>query len=232
MGWDVELPELTELMTTVADSLRTPVDVEETQALITASAVDTIAGVTSASISLTSKDRTIQTIAPTDAVAAAADRLQCELREGPCVQASFTEPVVQVDDLGDDARWRLYGPKAAALGLHSQLSFQFRADPHVRGALNLYANKPDVFDVEARYMAAMFADWAAVLLGWVRHETDMSHALESRARIGTAVGILMERYQLDHHRAFAFLARMSQTGNVKLRDIANHIVADAARKAR
>ncbi|MEU4602909.1 GAF and ANTAR domain-containing protein [Kribbella sp. NPDC023972] len=228
----MELPELAELMTTVADSLRVPVDVDQTRALITASVVDTIPGVTHASISVTSKDGTIETFAPTDIVAATADQLQYELGEGPCIDAVLTEPVVQVDDLTNDPRWPVYGPKAGALGLCSQLSFQFRADPQVRGALDLYADEPDVFDVEARHIGGMFADWAAVLLGWGRQESQLSEALESRASIGTAIGILMERYGLDQQRAFAFLARISQTGNIKLRDVATNLVAEAASKAR
>ncbi|GAB2656405.1 GAF and ANTAR domain-containing protein [Kribbella swartbergensis] len=228
----MELPELAELMAKVADSLRVPVDVDETRAMITASVVDTIQGVTHASISVTNKDGTIETFAPTDAVAAAADALQYELGEGPCIAAALSEPVVQVDDLSSDPRWPLYGPKAGALGLCSQLSFQFRAEPQVRGALNLYADEPAVFDVEARYIGSMFADWAAVLLGWGRQETTLLQALESRASIGTAVGILMERYQLDQQRAFAFLARLSQSGNIKLRDVAANIVTDTAIRAR
>jgi hypothetical protein len=228
----MELPELAELMATVADSLRVPVDVDQTRALITASVVDTIPGVTHASISVTSKDGTIETFAPTDVVAATADQLQYELGEGPCIDAVLTEPVVQVDDLTSDPRWPVYGPKAGALGLCSQLSFQFRADPQVRGALNLYANEPGVFNAEARYMGGMFADWAAVLLGWGRQETQLSEALESRANIGTAIGILMERYGLDQQRAFAFLARISQTGNIKLREVAANIVAETASKSR
>jgi hypothetical protein len=39
-----------------------------------------------------------------------------------------------VDDLATDLRWAAYGPKAAALGIGSQVAFQFRAHPHVRGA--------------------------------------------------------------------------------------------------
>jgi AmiR/NasT family two-component response regulator len=49
--------------------------------------------------------------------------------------------------------------------------------------------------------------------------------------IGQAVGILMERYRLDPHRAFAFLVRTSQVGNLKLHDVAKGIVDDAIGKA-
>ncbi|MEU8224014.1 GAF and ANTAR domain-containing protein [Kribbella sp. NPDC048915] len=228
----MELPELADLMTTVADTLRTPVTADESLELITASAAATIPGITRASISVTDPDGTIETLAPTDPLAAEADKLQYDLGEGPCLDAALTEPVVQVDRIATDDRWPQYGPKAAALGLSSQLSYQFRAAPHVRGALNLYADTPQVFDADARYVAGMYADWAAVLLGWSRHESTLSEALESRTTIGTAIGILMERYALDTNRAFAFLVRMSQTGNIKLRDVAEGVVADTVRKAR
>jgi hypothetical protein len=228
----MELPELADLMTTVADTLRAPVTSDDSLEVITTNAAATIPGITRASISVTSGDGTIETLAPTDPIAAEADQLQYDLGEGPCLDAALTEPVVQVDDLATDQRWPHYGPKAAALGMCSQLAFQFRAAPRVRGALNLYADTPQVFDEDARYIAGMYADWAAVLLGWSRHEETMSEALESRTTIGTAIGILMERYQLDANRAFAFLVRTSQTGNIKLRDVAAGVVADAAKKAR
>jgi hypothetical protein len=181
---------------------------------------------------VTDSDGTIETLAPTDPVAAETDQMQYDLGEGPCLDAVLSEPVVQVDDLATDERWPQFGPKAAALGLRSQLAFQFRATPHVRGALNLYADTLQVFDADARYIAGMYADWAAVLLGWSRHEETMSEALESRTTIGTAIGILMERYQLDANRAFTFLVRTSQTGNIKLREVAAGVVADTEKRAR
>ncbi|MGZ0148190.1 GAF and ANTAR domain-containing protein [Kribbella sp. WER1] len=228
----MELPELADLMTTVADTLRAPITPEESLQLITANAIATIPGITRASISVTGSDHTIETLAPTDPIAGEADKLQYDLGEGPCLDATLAEPVVQVDDLATDGRWPQYGPKAAALGLRSQLAFQFQAPPRVRGALNLYAEEPRAFDADARYVAGMYADWAAVLLGWSRHESTMTEALESRTTIGTAIGILMERYQLDENRAFTFLVRTSQTGNVKLREVAAGVVADVTRKAR
>jgi AmiR/NasT family two-component response regulator len=54
---------------------------------------------------------------------------------------------------------------------------------------------------------------------------NLNRALETRATIGQAVGIVMERYQLDERSAFAFLTRLSQQRNVKLRDVATEINA-------
>jgi AmiR/NasT family two-component response regulator len=44
--------------------------------------------------------------------------------------------------------------------------------------------------------------------------------------IGQAVGILMERYGLEDQQAFAFLTRLSSTQHVKLRQLAEQVVAD------
>jgi len=56
----------------------------------------------------------------------------------------------------------------------------------------------------------------------------LSTALANRDIIGQAKGIVMERFHLDATRAFALLARLSQTENIKLRDIATKLVADVA----
>jgi len=140
--------------------------------------------------------------------------------------------VVQVDDLLADVRWPEYGPKAAMVfGLGSQLAFQFLAEPHARGALNLYANRPQAIDAETRQLGAMFANLAAVALGWSRLDESLHEALTTRETIGQAIGIVMERYHLDADRAFGFLVRTSQTSNVKVRDVARGIIADTVSKS-
>ncbi|HEU4546899.1 MAG TPA: ANTAR domain-containing protein [Microlunatus sp.] len=53
---------------------------------------------------------------------------------------------------------------------------------------------------------------------------NMHIAMKSRAMIDQAKGILMERYKLNEDRAFAVLARASQTSNIKLRDVAQELI--------
>jgi AmiR/NasT family two-component response regulator len=62
-------------------------------------------------------------------------------------------------------------------------------------------------------------------LSYAVEATTLRRAIETRTTIGRAVGILMERYQLSEDRAFAFLARISQDQNVKLRDVAVSVVS-------
>ena len=52
-------------------------------------------------------------------------------------------------------------------------------------------------------------------------------AVLARTTIGKAVGILMERYQMNEDRAFAYLTRASSHGNLKLRDVAQEVVDNA-----
>jgi hypothetical protein len=98
--------------------------------------------------------------------------------------------------------------------------------------LNLYSVLPHQIDADTRQLGAMFARLVAIALGWGRHDESLGEALVTRQQIGQAVGIVMERYRMDADRAFAFLVRASQTGNVKLRDVAAGIIADTVANTR
>jgi GAF domain-containing protein len=224
--------EIAEAMTQVAASLQAPMELEETLAVITRVAAETIPGIVEASISITTKEGRIETLAPTGPRVTRADHLQYELGEGPCLHAALEEPVVAVNDLANDPRWPDFGPKAAALGFGSQVAFQFRASPHVRGALNLYAQEPNSIDQDSIHLGSMFAGQIAVAMGWARQDQTLTEALATRNIIGQAVGIVMERYKLDSDRAFAFLTRLSQTSNTKLNAIAAALVEQSNEASR
>jgi hypothetical protein len=223
----LDLGRLAGAMAEVAAVMRTPMDLDQTLRMITQSAADTVPGVIEASISVTRKDGRIDTLAPTGPLAVQGDQLQYDLHEGPCLDAALGEPVVTVGDLATDPRWPAFGPKAAALGLGGHLAFQFRADPHVRGALNLYSIEPYGIDEDSVHLGSLFAGQLALAMGWAKQDETMSDALATRNVIGQAVGLVMERYTLDADRAFAFLTRLSQTSNIKLRQVAGALV-DAA----
>ncbi|WP_327632921.1 GAF and ANTAR domain-containing protein [Kribbella sp. NBC_00482] len=219
-------------MAKVVATMHAPVDMQATLQAITSATVDTLATVDYASISLTRDDGQIVTLAPTAPLPAEADALQYQLGEGPCLEAALDEPVVLSEDLGRDARWPSYGPAAAKAGLGSQVAFQFVAQHgHVRGALNLYSEQTRALDAATMQIGALFATQVAITMGWVRHEEDVQAALYTREQIGMAIGILMERYRLTREGAFNFLVRTSQTGNVKLREVAAAVIDETSRGA-
>jgi ANTAR domain/GAF domain len=215
-------------MANLAKTLPARFDVASTLAALTRAASDTIDGADEASITIVHDDGRVETVGPTDEVVAAADRVQAELREGPCYDAATEDESFVSSDLANDPRWPHYGPRAAALGLGAQMGVALHAPLPGRAALNIYARRPWAFDggFEA---AEVFASHASLLLGFGSTVDHYTSALESRRAIGMAVGIVMERYHIDDDRAFAFLVRVSQDSNVKLRDVAADIVSETTR---
>ncbi|TCC46328.1 ANTAR domain-containing protein, partial [Kribbella pittospori] len=54
--------------------------------------------------------------------------------------------------------------------------------------------------------------------------TQQPRAVTSYRLVGQAMGILMERFDLDGDRAFTILKRYSQDNNRKLRDVAQQLI--------
>lgn len=198
-------------------------DIDEALRIIVALATDSVT-CESASITLRLAGGRFHTLAPTDERVREADRLQYELNEGPCVAASFVNGMYLVDDLGGDARWPNWGPRAAALGMHSILSVHLYTTKLSVGALNLYGRRDHRytdFDVE---LAQLVAAHASTALARLRIEQDLWAAVDSRHLIGQAQGILMNRFSLTGEQAFAVLQRHSRDANIKLRDVAEMLI--------
>jgi hypothetical protein len=191
--------------------------------MLTSAAVDNIPGAEFASVSVRRRDQRLETIAATDELADLVDRIQYELREGPCYAAVTDEAFVLVNDLTRAAHFPRYGPRAVELGVRSQLATQVAHDGSQAG-LNVYSRRPDAFDRSSVQLAELFGTHAGVVLGYARAVDTLGEAMQARQDVGTAVGIVMERYQIDRDRAFEFLVRLSSHRNIKLRIIAAEIV--------
>jgi len=184
------------------------------------------------SISVRHRDGSLETQAGTDQLVWELDALQYGVHEGPCVDAIEEVPIVVVEHLRHEQRWPSYIPAAADRGVRSQVGVQlFTRGKHI-GGLNLYSTERDDVDPDSAETARLFATHAAIMLGHAQQEHHLNQALQTRKVIGQAIGILMERYQLDEDRAFQFLMRASSTSNVKLRDVASEVVASSTERYR
>lgn len=176
-------------------------------------------------ISVIRRNGQIETKAATGDLVLRLDEIQYGLGEGPCVETLRDAHVVSAPHLSHDRRWPQYVPRAVEHGLKSQLAVQLYLDDEgTLGGLNLYSTQSEDLHPDAEDVAELFAAHAAIALGHARERETLNDALHSRKTIGQAIGILMERYQMNDDRAFAFLVRASSTGNMKLRDIAQEIV--------
>ena len=217
-------PRVRDAIDRLVDSMKSIHD--DSLDLLTQTARDTVAGAEFASITVVHADGVVETLAPTDPLIVTVDQLQGELGEGPCFDAAVEEETYVAEDLRDDERWPVCGPKAAALGIVAQMGVDLHHPGDARAALNFYATEPAQFR-RAIDTAELFASHASIVLGYVVATDHFQSALKSRKTIGQAIGIVMERYTIDEERAFRFLARVSQTSQVKLREVAADIVAEA-----
>jgi GAF domain-containing protein len=160
------------------------------------------------------------------------DENQYDVGYGPCLHTGSTGEATEIADARVEPRWRDYMRRAVQLGCLSSLSVPLPVSEGVSGALNVYARQPNAFDEGSRSIAVRFASYAAVAAGNLhayrsaRDRADnLQVALESRAVIDQAKGILMERSKLTADQAFQRLARTSMQTNRRVRDIADHLVS-------
>jgi GAF domain len=121
--------------------------VQDTLDRIVARAVDLVEGCEAAGI-LVLRRHEVATLAGTDNVAKASDRIQGELGEGPCFDAlERRERVYCIGDLGAAAgRWTKFVARAQALGIGSMMGFLLYTNGRDDlGALHLYSSHPGAF---------------------------------------------------------------------------------------
>jgi GAF domain-containing protein len=174
------------------------------------------------------------TAAFTGDLALACDERQYERGHGPCLDASATAATLLIDDMNQETRWPDFALSAVEAGVHSSLSIGLPVHESVTGALNIYATKPDAFDDDAIVLAQTFAGYAAVALAnahlYDTQTTLAQHlqaAMDNRAVIEQAKGIIMGDRRCGPDEAFQILAKLSQDTNRKLRDVAIALVANA-----
>jgi GAF domain-containing protein len=191
----------------------------------------TLPGALEVSVTLI-RSRRAHTAAYTGELALRLDEWQYEFGQGPCLEAAETKMVLFLPDMKGEARWPDWAARAAAEGANSSVSIGLPIEEEVSGALNVYGSEPHAFGNNTVVLAQTFAGYAAVALSNAHlYDTTattaqhMQAAMESRAVIEQAKGIIMGRQRCTADEAFAVLAKVSQDSNRKLRDVAAALVA-------
>ncbi len=201
---------------------------------ITAIASRGIPGAEATSITLVRGDRAY-TAAYHGQMAMDADELQYQEGTGPCMDAGRGGVVLRIDDMRTEQRWPDYVARTARIGVRSSLSVPLPYQGGVIGALNNYSTEPAAFASPASLAAGLdVAEVVAVAVAnaEAHHQLgeqarNMRLAMESRAVIEQAKGVLMAQRHVTAEQAFEILREASQRYNRKLRDIAVGIVESA-----
>lgn len=191
--------------------------------------VDTLDGWEAAGTSLVEGD-TVATFGWTDDRVKAVDKGQYDSGRGPCVDALRGD--VQYYD-GDDFKpeWRQFAEVAGDAGIYSVVSFPLMMENEVIGAINFYSNERQALRPGQREEGLLYAAQAAVAISnakeLITKQTEveqLAEGLKTRTIIGQATGLLMAQEGLTSEEAFQKLVQVSQTTNVKLREIAGGYV--------
>jgi AmiR/NasT family two-component response regulator len=114
------------------------------------------------------------------------------------------------------------------------MSIRLPVDRTKVGALNLFSDTPNAFDETSVERAVVLGAFATVATNAAAHGEDaaaLRRELASSRAIGKAVGMLMVLNDLSDDDAFDLLRRTSQDANVKLANVAAHIVRGHSRPA-
>jgi GAF domain-containing protein len=207
---------------------------------VTRIAAKGIPGAEATSITLLRGDRAF-TAAHFGEMALAADELQYEHGYGPCMDAGRGGVLLRVDDMRSEERWPEYvAHLLQTTDVRSSLSVPLPYQGSSIGALNIYATEPSAFASPESLQAGLeVAEVVAVAVAnadahWQLGEQarNMRLAMESRAVIEQAKGVLMAQRHVTAEQAFEILREASQRYNRKLRDIAVGIVESTQERAR
>ncbi|SDX90435.1 GAF domain-containing protein [Modestobacter sp. DSM 44400] len=150
---------------------------------------------------------------------------------GPAQETLQHNEPRRIDDMAREARWPAFRAVARKHGFASCLALPLRTDLVPSAALNLYADRSDVFAGTTHDVALLFAAQGGVALDnatlYFQSRELIEHlqqALATRGVVERARGLLMSQHHLSSQEAFALLRTQSQESHRKLRDVATAVL--------
>ena len=165
------------------------------------------------------------------------DQAQYRTGIGPCLDAFRHGHPYVIDSTLEAGDWQAFRDSAARHGVMSSMSVPLIVHAGPIGALNMYSETERAFLDDDVEIGGAFASQAAFVLANAQAYWDartlsenMAQAMQSRATIEQAKGIIMSTSGCTPDQAMDLLVQQSQHQNVKLRDIAREIFDNAMRK--
>lgn len=189
-------------------------------------------------VSITVGSPTEPELVATDSrTAQAMDGAQMTAGEGPCSTAWEAGVTVTSDDVRADPRWPRLARRLDESRVNAVVAVPLAMGESTLGALNVYSDDPSLTDVSRVRSVELLGAVVAAML----QETDakaelaamaegLREAMQSRAAIEQAKGMLMAMHGCSADDAFHMLLETSSRTNVKVRVLASRLVEEAAAK--
>lgn len=159
------------------------------------------------------------------------ERVQQELKQGPCYQAFRTGETEIVRDLETTDQFPEYRIKALELGFRAVLGVPLAAAGRTIGALNVYNEAPRDWtddDIEAARIlaniATSFVVHASRLGEAERLNAQLQQALDSRIVIEQAKGIIAGEAGIGLDAAFSLLRQHARHRQAPIRQVAEAVI--------
>ena len=178
---------------------------------------------------------TLQLVASSSEAARLVELFQLQADEGPCLDCYRTGAPVTAPDLAVEDKWARFTTRAAERGFRSVHAVPMRLRGRTIGALNLFGAAPGALPPADLRAVQALADAATIS---ILHERDLHAeqavtaklqiALNRRAIIEQAKGVLAEVGHLDMGEAFIRLRDHAHATHQPLTDLARRLVTREA----
>ncbi|BCI51014.1 transcriptional regulator [Mycolicibacterium litorale] len=204
---------------------RARVDMTTALTGFTSLAVEYIAGVDHAGVTLVTNGGIMRCLAATDGHPLVLDNIQRTYGQGPCLDAAAGQQTFRIDDMASEERWPAFAAKAVACTpVRSVLAYPVFTDGSTYAALNLYADRTGRLDARAEAEGALIASRISSFLKADRVRTRPVRSSRSDV-IAAAKTLLMRRFSIDVAQAFALLVKLAKQENDSIEAVARTLVS-------
>jgi GAF domain-containing protein len=161
--------------------------------------------------------------------------LQIRHQEGPCISAFDDKELVGAPDLTQETRWPLFSRAAVARGVRAVLASPLPYNQDAVGVVAVLSDDPHPWSPEGELALLAFTDLAALLIASMMQGEQQSElaaqlqsALNSRAVIEQAKGVLIGQQGLSAHAAYVQLRDQARTQRRKLVAVSAEVVRSAS----
>ena len=196
----------------------------------------TIFSVDGAGLMLADVDHHLMNAAVSDDRMRHLEELQIRHQEGPCIAAFEDKELIRAEDLSQEDRWPAFSHHAVARGVRAVLASPIPYNQDAVGVVAVLSEDRRPWSAEAELGLLAFTDLAALLIASMllgERQTELAaqlqSALNSRAVIEQAKGVLIGRHGLTAHAAYAQLRAQARAERRKLAIVSAEVVRNAIR---
>jgi GAF domain-containing protein len=164
------------------------------------------------------------------------EELQVRHQEGPCIDAFEDKELVRAEDLAQEPRWPSFSEHAVARGIGAVLASPIPYNQDAVGVVAVASAQRRPWPAEAELALLAFTDLAALLIASMlmgEQQTELAaqlqSALNTRAIIEQAKGVLIGQQGLTAHAAYAQLRAQARAERRKLAIVSAEVVRNAIR---